>query len=118
MPTHAKSGKNASRPLEAEYARLHRVLQIIQLIQQQDGWDAKALARGCDVTERTIYRDLALLQAANISLVFDEEQRSYRIKQDFVLPQIELSLDEALALVTLGEEIGQKEQIPFTMAAA
>ena len=110
--------KRVSKPLEAEYARLHRILQIIQLIQQQQGWDAKALARACDVTERTIYRDLTLLQGANIPFFFDEEHRCYRIRKDFFMPPIDLSLDEALALVALGEEIGKKEQIPFTVAAA
>ncbi|MCC7193325.1 MAG: HTH domain-containing protein [Phycisphaeraceae bacterium] len=107
-----------SKPLDAEYARLHRVLQIIQLIQQQDGWNAKSLARACGVTERTIYRDLILLQGANIPFFFDEERRCYRIRQDFFMPPIDLALDEVLALVALGEEIGKKEQIPFTMAAA
>lgn len=106
------------KPLEAEYARLHRVLQIIQLIQQQNGWDAKALASACGVTQRTIYRDLKLLEGANIPFSYDDERRCYRIRPDFFMRPIELSLDEALALVALGEEIGKKEQIPFTMAAA
>ena len=118
MTIQTKTNGSASRPLEAEYARLHRILQIIQLIQQQNGWDAKALARACKVTERTIYRDLTLLQGANIPFFFDEERRCYRIRQDFFMPPIDLSLDEALALVALGEEIGKKEQIPFTRAAA
>jgi proteasome accessory factor B len=118
MTARVTTSGSASRPLEAEYARLHRVLQVIQLIQQQDGWDAKALARACGVTERTIYRDLTLLQGANIPFFFDEDRRCYRIRQDFFMPPIDLALDEALALVALGEEIGKKEQIPFTLAAA
>ena len=81
------------------------------MIQQQNGWDAKALARDSGVTERTIYRDLDLLEGANIPFFFDEERRCYRISQDFFMPPIDLSLDEALALVALGEEIAQKEQI-------
>ena len=110
--------KSSFQPLDAEYARLHRILQIIQLIQQQNGWDAKALARACGVAERTIYRDLKLLEGANIPFSYDDERRCYRIRPDFFMRPIELSLDEALALVALGEEIGKKEQIPFTMAAA
>ena len=118
MTMQAKADGSVSRPLEAEYARLHRILQIIQLIQQQNGWDAKALAHACGVTERTIYRDLKLLEGANIPFSFDDERRCYRIRQDFFMRPIELSLEEALAIVALGEEIGKKEQIPFTMAAA
>ena len=102
MTARVTTSGSASRPLEAEYARLHRVLQVIQLIQQQDGWDAKALARACGVTERTIYRDLTLLQGANIPFFFDEDRRCYRIRQDFFMPPIDLALDEALALVALG----------------
>lgn len=118
MPVKALTRNTTSQPLDAEYARLHRILQIIQLIQQQNGWDAKALARACAVTQRTIYRDLKLLEGANIPFSYDDERRCYGIRPDFFMRPVELSLDEALALVALGEEIGKKEQIPFTMAAA
>ncbi|MCL2648252.1 MAG: WYL domain-containing protein [Phycisphaerales bacterium] len=118
MSKQAKSAGHILRPLETEYARLRRVLQIIQLIQHQDGWDVRALARACGVTERTIYRDLTLLQDANIPFFFDEDRRCYRMRQDFFMPPVDLALDEALALVALGEQIAQKEQIPFTLAAA
>jgi len=89
-----KTHFTTSRPLEAEYARLHRILQIIQLIQQQNGWDAKALARACGVAERTIYRDLKLLEGASIPFSYDDERRCYRISQDFFMRPVELSLDD------------------------
>ena len=111
-----KSGKSAT--VEAEYARLHRVLKILQLIQGQDGWTAGSLARDCGVNERTIYRDLGILQGAGIPFFFDEEKKCYRIRGDFFMKPIELKFDEALAIIALGEHIGQNAQIPFTQAAA
>jgi len=110
--------KELSRPLEAEYARLQRILQMIQLLQNQDGWDARRHAEACGVTQRTIYRDLKLLEGASIPFAYDPQTRSYRIRGDFYMRPLELSFDEALALVALGEHVAKDEQIPFTLAAA
>ena len=110
-------GEMASAPLRAEYAHLHRVLRILQLIQEQGGWDAKALASACEVTERTIYRDMKILEGAGIPFSFDTQSRCYRLRADYFMRPVELTLDEALALVALGEQIGKDEQIPFTRAA-
>ena len=113
-----KKKESLSQPMMAEHARLHRILRIMQLTQVQQGWDATALAKECGVTERTIYRDMKMLQQAGIPFDFEEATRSYRIRQDFYMRPVELTLEEALALVALGEEIGKSEQIPFTRAAA
>lgn len=110
--------RRVSKPLEGEYVRLHRVVHILQLIQGQDGWSAADLARECSVTKRTIHRDLQLLQAAGIPLYFDGERNSYHIRRDFFMKPVDLTLDEALAVIALGEHIGKRSQIPFTQSAA
>ena len=105
-------------PVDApDYARLHRILKIISLIQGQKGWDVKRLAAECSVTQRTIYRDLDLLEGAGIPYFYDAEQKCYQIRRDFFMPPVDLTLDEALAIVALGEHIGGQEQIPVTKAA-
>lgn len=118
MADQASLPARASKSLEGEYVRLHRVVRILQLIQGQDGWSAADLARECEVVKRTIHRDLQLLQAAGIPLFYDEESKFYRIRRDFFMKPVELTLDEALAVIALGEHIGKKSQIPFMQSAA
>ena len=111
--------KTTCMPIEGEYVRVHRLLRIMTLIQNQDGWDAKALARECNVGERTIFRDMEMLEGAQIPYYFDEERRGYRIRSDFFMQPIELTLEEALAIVALGEHIGgPNHQMSFMQPAA
>jgi proteasome accessory factor B len=104
--------------MAADYSRIHRLLRIITLIQSDGDWSAQRLAQECKVTPRTIYRDLNMLEGAGIPYFFDEMTHGYRIRRDFFMPPVELTLDESLALVALGEHIGGREQIPLTRAAA
>lgn len=111
----ARSAKGQAPP---DYARLHRILKIIFLIQGQKGWDAKRLAADCGVTQRTIYRDLDMLEGAGIPYFYDPQLKCYQIQRAFFMKPVELTLDESLAVIALGEHIGGQEQIPFTRAAA
>lgn len=104
--------------LEASYARVHRILAIIALIQNQKGWNAKRLAQHCGVDVRSIYRDLNMLEGANIPYFYDPQLKCYQIRRDFFMKPIELTLDEALAIMALGEKIGGEEQVSCTRAAA
>lgn len=58
--------------------RLIRLLRIIQLIQSLPGIKAKELAAVCETTERTIYRDLELLSAANIPISNEGRGKGYK----------------------------------------
>lgn len=102
--------------MAAKYSRIHRLLKIITLIQGSTGWTPARLARECGTTERTIYRDLRMLEAAGIPYFHDPET-GYGVRRDFFLPPVQLALDEALALVALAEQVGGDEQIPFTQPA-
>jgi len=95
------------------YTRVHRLLKIITLIQGGPGWTPERLAEACEVSVRTIFRDLNELEGAGIGVEFDRSSGSYRIPKDFFLPPVELTAKEALALSVLCEQIGGREQIPF-----
>ncbi len=111
--------KTTYMPVEGEYVRVHRLLRIMTLIQNQDGWDNEALARECKVGERTIFRDMQMLQGAGIPYYFDEDRRGYRIRGDFFMRPIELTFEEALAIVALGEHVaGPSHQMSFMQPAA
>lgn len=103
--------------MSADYSRVHRLLKILTLIQGSSGWTARRLAGECGTTERTIYRDLQMLEGAGIPYFYDEETKGYAIRRDFFLPPVQLTLDEALALVALAEQVGAQEQVPFTRSA-
>jgi predicted DNA-binding transcriptional regulator YafY len=59
---------------------------------------ASDLARKCGVTERTIYRDIISISAANIPIYFDG---GYKLLHDGFLPPTNLSAHEAGFLVSL-----------------
>ncbi len=101
-----------------DYSRIHRLLKILTLIQGSDGWTAKKLAAECGVVIRTIYRDLDMLEGAGIPYFFDEEKKCYSVRRDFFMPPVQMTLEESLALVALGEHIAGQEQVPFTKAAS
>ncbi len=105
------------RRLAINYSRVHRLLRIITLIRATHDWTASRLARECQVTPRTIFRDMQMLAAAGIPYFFDEEKKCYAIHGDYFMPPVQLTLDESLALVALAERVGRDEQIPYTHAA-
>ncbi len=104
--------------MSEKYGRIHRLLKILTLIQAETGWNAKRLAEEVGTTERNVYRDMQMIQGAGIPYYFDEDTQGYRVRRDFFMPPVELTFEESLALIVLAGEIGEKEQIPFTKAAA
>jgi predicted DNA-binding transcriptional regulator YafY len=104
--------------LPDKYGRIHRLLKILTLIQSETGWNAKKLAAECGTSERNVFRDMQMLQGAGIPYFHDEQTNGYRVRRDFFMPPVELTFEESLALIVLAGQIGDKEQIPFTKAAA
>jgi predicted DNA-binding transcriptional regulator YafY len=104
--------------MPADYKKkVHRLLRILTLIQGDAGWNVQRLAAEFGCTERSVYRDLQVLGDIGIPYFFDEESGGYRIRRDFFMPPVSLTLEESLALVALAEHVGGQEQIPFTHAA-
>ncbi len=88
--------------------RLYRLIELITLLRSGRRYDAQALADELGVSKRTIFRDLNILEAAGIPYYFDEETNSYTINRSFFLPAINLTIDEALALLLASRKmIGQ-----------
>lgn len=100
------------------YTRVHRLLQLITAIQSRRGLRVPDLARLCEVNERTIFRDLDAINAAGIPCAFDTESQGYRVGPSFFMPSVELTIEEAMAIVALLEEAGDGTQVPFLGAAS
>lgn len=78
--------------------RADRLFQIVQLIRGRSLSTAAWLAQRLEVSERTVYRDVADLQRQGVPIE-GEAGVGYRLGQGFELPPLMFSLDEARALV-------------------
>lgn len=104
--------------MAADYGKVHRLLRILTLIQGRRDWTSKALAIECGVVERTIFRDIKIIAGAGIPVHYDAQTRGYQLPRSFFMKPTELALDEALALIALGERIGGNDQLPLMRPAA
>ncbi|MCC6580459.1 MAG: transcriptional regulator [Phycisphaeraceae bacterium] len=102
----------------ADYGRIHRLLRILMLIQGDSGWTARKLAAECGTSVRNIYRDMKELEGAGVPYYFDTQTQGYRVRRDFFMPAVDLTLEESLAVIWLGQTMEGGEQIPFLAAAS
>jgi predicted DNA-binding transcriptional regulator YafY len=80
--------------------RLARVLRVLQLIQGRGRWDAKAIAQEIECSERTVYRDLAVLELAGVPWTYEMETSCYRVRPDYQFPVLNLTDEELLGQAT------------------
>jgi len=78
--------------------RAERLFQIVQLIRGRRLSTARFLAERLEVSERTVYRDVADLMAQGVPIE-GEAGVGYRMRAGFDLPPLMFSNDEARALV-------------------
>lgn len=78
--------------------RADRLFQIVQLVRGRRLSTAEYLAQRLEVSTRTVYRDIADLQAQGVPLE-GEAGVGYRMRAGFDLPPLMFTRDEAQALV-------------------
>jgi proteasome accessory factor B len=98
-------------------SRISRLVQLLGLLQAGKGHNAGELAAACDVSRRTIFRDLDVLRRAGVPLLFDDEHSAYRIPGTYFLPPTNFTTEEALAVIVLCYEMGSSSRLPFYEAA-
>lgn len=76
--------------------RLIRLLTIIEMIRKQPGINLFTLADEFGVTERTIRRDISLLEKAGVPL---QNYKGLRFLSDVDIPKFDLDLDETATLL-------------------
>ena len=81
----------------SKHERLARLMKIMILVKAQRHLRRKDLAMKCEVSIRTIQRDLDTLAYAGVPIFWTDD--GYQIMPDFFLPPVNLSVDEALHLV-------------------
>lgn len=96
LPSEAKSPRPESDRRLRQADRLARVMRTLQLLLSRGRWNARDIAAEQECSERTIYRDMQVLELAGIPIEFDQEDRCYRVRQDFRFPSLSLTEDEAI----------------------
>jgi hypothetical protein len=113
-----ENGKVRDRPVDAgrqprgNHFPLTRLLQLIGLLQTEQCPNARQLAETCEVSRRTIYRDLATLADAGMNVVYRPDRQGYQLKPGLHLLPARLDDREAIALLllcrqwTAGDDLG------------
>ena len=81
-------------------AKYDRLLFILNLLRTRKNLNAAMIAAECDVTERTIYRDVISISEANVPIYYD---RGYKYASDNFLPPLNFNIDEYLTLISILE---------------
>ena len=75
-------------------ARIARVLGVLNLIQSRGRWTAKAIGEELECSERTVYRDLEVLEFSGVPYYRDLVDHTIRVRPDFRFPVLTLTDDE------------------------
>jgi predicted DNA-binding transcriptional regulator YafY len=68
----------------------------LELLLSRGRWNAKNLAAELETTERTVYRDLQVLEFAGVPWYFDRDEQAYRVRPGYLFPTVNLTPDELL----------------------
>jgi predicted DNA-binding transcriptional regulator YafY len=98
-------------------SRIHRLLRLITMLQSGRCYSVSQLVRELEVSRRTIFRDLNMLELAHIPYYYDRQGRTYRINQHFFLPPVNLTLPEALALMVSAGKVQASGVEPLAAAS-
>lgn len=99
-------------------SRIHRLLRLVTIMQSGRCLGVDELAVELDVSRRTVFRDLNMLELAHIPYYFDRQRNGYRINNHFFLPPINLTLDEALSVMLLSMRRRSSTAVPWFHQAA
>ncbi|MCA9014159.1 MAG: WYL domain-containing protein, partial [Planctomycetaceae bacterium] len=85
--------------------RIHRLLKLIALLQSGRVYNSTQLASECDVSRRTVFRDLRTLQESGIYVLYDEDKQGYTLPWRTIVPFKDLTFEEVLALLVLCQDL-------------
>lgn len=97
--------------------RITRLVKLLQELLDGAGHNPDSLAQACQVSRRTVFRDLEALKEAGVPLKFDKHREKYSVPSGYFLPPTNFTAAEALALIALASEVGHKGQLPFYEAS-
>lgn len=96
LPSEAKAARPDTDRRLRQADRLARVMRMLQLLLSRGRWNARDIAAEQECSERTVHRDKQVLELVGIPVDYDQNDRCYRIRQDFRFPSLSVTEDEAL----------------------
>jgi len=97
-------------------SRIHRLLQLITMLESGKARSTQDLMSKLGVSRRTLFRDLKVLQSAGIPYYYDSAL-GYRIARSFFLPPINLTVPETLGLMLLAKLASHRRGWPLNDSA-
>jgi predicted DNA-binding transcriptional regulator YafY len=91
---------------------------MITMLQGSKTYSPGELAQELEVSRRTVFRDLNMLEMARIPYFFDDDKRGYRLNPNFFLPPVNLTLAEALAMLLLAGRLRGASRLPLLTHAS
>ena len=104
-------------PSHSSHFPLARLIQLIVLLQTERCPNARRLAEICEVSRRTIYRDLAALAGAGISVLYRSDRQGYQLTQNVFLQPPKMEEREALALLVCCRQWGSGDDLGLSRHA-
>src|SRR5271166_1579768 len=98
-------------PAHSSRFPLARLIQLIVLLQTERCPNARRLAEICEVSRRTIYRDLAALAGAGITVLYRSDRQGYQLAQNVFLQPPKMEEREALALLVSCRQWGSGDDM-------
>ena len=98
-------------------SRIYRLLRLITMLQSKRNYTVDELADELEVSRRTVFRDLNVLEMAHIPYQYDSLAGGYSISQHFFLPPVNLTITEALAVLSLTGRLRTTAQVPLVAEA-
>jgi len=94
---------------------VRRLVRLLTVLQSGRARSVAELEAEFDVSRRTVFRDLEMLQEAGIPCYYEPE-RGYRIAESFYLPPISLTVPETLGLMIFGKMASARRDRPMAGA--
>jgi predicted DNA-binding transcriptional regulator YafY len=100
MPDEEHTRRPDSERRLRQTVRLARVLKILEMIQGRARYGPKEIAAQLEISERTVFRDLNVLELAGVPWFHDQDDQRYRVRPGYLFPALNLSDDEMIGQAT------------------
>lgn len=100
MPDEAHPRRPDSERRLRQADRLARILRVLEMIQGRARYGPKEIAAELEVSERTVFRDLNVLELAGVPWSYNKEHHHYWVRPGYLFPALNLSDDEMIGQAT------------------
>ena len=92
--------------------RIRRLLRLVTLMQSGRRCNVRSMCTSLEVSRRTLFRDLSVLQDAGIQYVYDGKEKTYTMESSVLLQPVNLTVAETLAVLGLIRKLLPEQMLP------